>query len=152
MKPEQPPVPAYARRRRSFEEKFMIVEETLVPGASVAGVARRHGVNANQVFAWRRECRLGIPDHVRARHGMPSKDFINIGVLENPRAVPAVRSSAKQPEPTSSRRAAPPPSRKAGHEVWLVEVELPNGILVRLGSGFDEKDMRRALVIARDLA
>jgi transposase len=34
--------------------KCQIVEETLVVGASVARVARAHGVNANQVFAWRR--------------------------------------------------------------------------------------------------
>ncbi len=35
---------------------------TLVPGASVARLAREHGVNANQVFTWRklfREGRLG---------------------------------------------------------------------------------------------
>jgi hypothetical protein len=30
------------------------VEETLVPGASVSRVARRHDVNANQVFHWRK--------------------------------------------------------------------------------------------------
>ena len=30
-----------------------IVGLTLVPGASVAHVARAHGVNANQVFKWR---------------------------------------------------------------------------------------------------
>jgi transposase len=36
------------------EEKRRIVEETLAPGASVARVARAHGVNANQVFGWRR--------------------------------------------------------------------------------------------------
>ena len=39
------------------------MEETLVPGASVARVARRHEVNANQVFYWRKlygEGRLGI--------------------------------------------------------------------------------------------
>jgi transposase len=30
------------------------VEETLASGASVAKVARTHGVNANQVFGWRR--------------------------------------------------------------------------------------------------
>jgi transposase len=38
------------------------VEETLLPGASVSRVARRHDVNANQVFRWRkfyREGRLG---------------------------------------------------------------------------------------------
>ena len=31
-----------------------IVEETLLPNASVSRVARRHDVNANQVFHWRK--------------------------------------------------------------------------------------------------
>jgi len=42
------------RQQRTLEEKRRIVEETLVEGASVARVARAHGVNANQVFGWRR--------------------------------------------------------------------------------------------------
>lgn len=42
------------RQRRSIAEKRRMVEETLAPGASVARVARAHGVNANQVFGWRR--------------------------------------------------------------------------------------------------
>ena len=49
-------------RRRSVKERREIVEETLEAGASVARVARRHEVNANQVFYWRklyREGRLG---------------------------------------------------------------------------------------------
>ncbi len=45
---------APVRQRRSIAEKRRIVEETLLPGASVAKVARAHGVNANQVFGWRR--------------------------------------------------------------------------------------------------
>jgi transposase len=51
------------KRRRTIQERRDIVEETLGPGASVARVARRHDVNANQVFYWRklyREGRLGI--------------------------------------------------------------------------------------------
>src|SRR5258708_36589069 len=47
------------RQRRSVEEKRRIVEETLESGASVARVARRHAVNANQVFYWRRQYREG---------------------------------------------------------------------------------------------
>jgi transposase len=31
-----------------------MVEESLEPGASVSLVARRHGVNPNQLFTWRR--------------------------------------------------------------------------------------------------
>ncbi|KJK14217.1 transposase [Burkholderiaceae bacterium 16] len=42
------------RRRRSVEEKLAIVRETFEPGATVSGVARRHQVTANQVFAWRK--------------------------------------------------------------------------------------------------
>ena len=42
------------RRYRTVEEKRRIVEEALEAGASVARVARAHGVNANQVFGWRR--------------------------------------------------------------------------------------------------
>ena len=47
------------RRRRSVQERRKIVEETLAPGASVARVARAHGVNANQVFHWRTLYRRG---------------------------------------------------------------------------------------------
>ena len=61
---QRPPVSvAKKQRRRTIKERRDIVEETLVPGASVARVARRHDVNANQVFYWRklyREGRLGI--------------------------------------------------------------------------------------------
>jgi transposase len=47
------------RRHRGLEEKRRIVEETLVEGASVALVARTHGVNANLVFNWRRLYQAG---------------------------------------------------------------------------------------------
>lgn len=47
------------KQRRSIAEKRHIVEETLAAGASVARVARAHGVNANQVFQWRRLYRAG---------------------------------------------------------------------------------------------
>jgi transposase len=42
------------RRRRPVSEKLEIVRLTMEPGASVAEIARAHGVNANQVFKWRR--------------------------------------------------------------------------------------------------
>lgn len=48
---------AERRRRRlwSAEDKRRIVAETLEDGASVSMVARRHDVNANMLFAWRRQ-------------------------------------------------------------------------------------------------
>jgi transposase-like protein len=53
-------VPEAKRRRRSIAERRRVVEETLAPGASVARVARAHGINANQVFHWRRVYHRGL--------------------------------------------------------------------------------------------
>ena len=47
------------KRRRTIGERREIVEETLLPGASVSRVARRHDMNANQVFYWRKLYREG---------------------------------------------------------------------------------------------
>jgi len=47
------------RRWRSISEKLKIVQLALQPGVSVAEVARAHGVNANQVFTWRRAFERG---------------------------------------------------------------------------------------------
>jgi transposase len=48
------------RIRRSKEERRRIVEATIGTGISVARVARAHGVNANQVYAWRRLYEKGL--------------------------------------------------------------------------------------------
>ncbi len=42
------------RRRWSVEFKRRVVGEAAAPGVSVSAVARRHDLNANQVFNWRR--------------------------------------------------------------------------------------------------
>lgn len=47
------------RRRWSAEEKRAILEETDRPGASVSAVARKYGINPNQLFSWRRLMREG---------------------------------------------------------------------------------------------
>lgn len=50
------------RRRRSKQERGRIAKESLEPGTSVAVIARVHGVNANQVFHWRKLLREGLLD------------------------------------------------------------------------------------------
>ena len=44
------------RRRRTWsaDQKQRIIAESFAPGASVAEVARRYGLNANMLFTWRR--------------------------------------------------------------------------------------------------
>jgi transposase len=52
------PVPP-KRRYLALEQKRRIVEETFAERASVAQIARAHGVNSNLVFNWRRLYRAG---------------------------------------------------------------------------------------------
>ncbi len=47
------------RVRRSYTKAFRrrVVAVTFEPGASVAAVAREHGINANMLFGWRKDPR-----------------------------------------------------------------------------------------------
>ena len=57
------------RRRRTKAERARIAAESLVPGASVAEVARRHGTTRWQVYDWRKKLRTGqlvVPESVAA--------------------------------------------------------------------------------------
>ena len=47
------------RRRWTDEEKRRIVAECEAPGCSVSIVARRHDLNANQLFTWLRQLQRG---------------------------------------------------------------------------------------------
>ena len=60
------------RRLRTIEEKRRIVEEVLTGTESVAIVARRHEVNANLVFAWRRQYERGLLELSAARAALVS--------------------------------------------------------------------------------
>jgi transposase len=77
------------RRRYSDALKRQIVAETQVPGASVSIVARRHDVNSNQLFRWRRqllpkavvESGVMVPVAVAPDDGRPRRTDRN-GVIE----------------------------------------------------------------------
>lgn len=101
------------RRRWSEDSKARIVEETLVPGAVVAEVARRWQVCPQQVFGWRRERRVG-GGGARASLG-----FVEI--------VPEAPPSEEE-LPHTVATAAPP--------VAPVEVRLAGAVL-RVGPGTD---------------
>src|SRR5919206_1024027 len=58
-----------AGRRRTWpaETKARIVAESLAPGATACGVARRHGLSPQQLFAWRRAARQRAAEAGEAR-------------------------------------------------------------------------------------
>ena len=106
--------------RKHTELKRQIVEETLAPGASVARVARAHGVNANQVFAWRRQYQRGL---------LKPRNRATAGLL-------AVRLTEAGADPTG---AAMPRSLSG-----VIQVELPKGQL-RLTGAVDPEALRLVL-------
>ena len=60
------------RRRWSWSDKQQIVEETLMPGASISAVARRYGLHPSQLFAWRKAAR---EEGLAAATGSGSVDY-----------------------------------------------------------------------------
>lgn len=48
------------RRQWSTDDKARIIVESLKPGANVSEVARRHGLNPQQLFGWRRQAREAV--------------------------------------------------------------------------------------------
>lgn len=109
------------RRRWSVDDKARIVEETLVAGAVVSEIARRHELTPQQLFGWRRAARRSA------------------GVGEDPsspRFVPAVVEQPT-PEPVRKRRK-PRRVHRAGDATGVIEMEI-GGVTVRVGRGAEIK-------------
>ena len=120
---EAPALPK--RRRYSIAEKRRIVEESFQPGASVARVARAHGVNANQVFGWRRLYQRGrLGGNTRAAQAV---ELLPVTVSDAP--------AAAVPAPA----AIPPSSVSPG----TIQLQLPRG---RLLEGVVDPDCLRVVL------
>jgi transposase len=117
------------RIRRSWPvaEKRRIVELTLAPGASVARVARAHGVNANQVFVWRRAFERGelVESAALATALLPVVVPVPDEVVEE----------SGQPEPRSTSGS--------------IHIEFPGRALISAERGADPALLRSILEILR---
>jgi transposase len=89
------------RQQRSITEKRQIVEETMVAGASVAQVARAHGINANQVFAWRRLHQAGRLVETRSKRLIANPARLLPVKISEQGSTPAI--AATDPAPLHSR-------------------------------------------------
>jgi len=122
------------RRRWSAEEKARIVAESFAPSTTVSAVARRHGINTNQLFLWRRQLRDGALAFADSRRGGVAEGEFSFVPL-----VPVQRGMVDQV------MALPP--APAG----MIEV-LVAGMTVRVLPGADEATLRCVLGVLRGLA
>jgi transposase len=119
------------RRRWSLQEKLRIVQETLEPGVSVPVVARRHCVNANQLFIWRGQHRRG---ELMARpDGDRPARLLRVEIQP---------SAAETPEPAARRESEPEP-------VGCMEIHFPGGQRVTVRGRIDAKALR---ILVRELS
>ena len=116
------------RRRWSADEKSRIIEETLMPGAVVCEVARRHGVAQSLLFTWRRQARA------QRRTGKDGSILLPVEI--------AAMATPSAPETTRQWRAATSGRRaKSG----VIEIELGSGRRVRVDNEVDADALRRVL-------
>jgi transposase len=125
------------RHYRSVEEKIQIVTESRMPGASVAEVARRHGVNANQVFTWRLQQEQGVLG--RRRRGRPAA--VKLLPVQ-------VRSETQEPlalalaEASTAKLAAPASEGR-------IEITLADGIRIAISGAVPSEQLHRVLAVLR---
>jgi transposase len=115
-----------ARRYRTVSEKRRIAELTFEAGASVALVARAHGVNANQVFKWRRALQRGE----LAEPSSASTALLPV-TLSAPCEMAKDMREANAPEPPTSGGA--------------IHIEFPGRAMIRVESGADPLLLRSIL-------
>jgi transposase len=110
------------RRRRSEEERRRIVAESFERGASVSMVARRHDVNTNLLFTWRR------------RYGTDVQ-----GSDGSARFVPAMIST------DGMAQTAAPAQVVAVSIAGRMEIELPGGCRLIAGNDVDTAVLGRVI-------
>jgi len=114
------------RRRHSISEKRRIVEQTFEPGASVAQVALANGVNANQVFTWRRAFKRG--------------ELVECG-RDSSALLPVVMAAC--PSAPETEQAASAAATTAGS--GAVHIEFPGRVLITAECGADPELLRTVL-------
>ena len=153
-----------SRRSWSAEEKRQIVGEAMVSGASVAEIARRHGVNANLVFTWCRAARLA-PSVTAAElsasatrlvgDASPAATevcaFVPVGVIDRAKdgdpALAVGSSSTVVSGASSPRTALPRPGMD--ERPGVIEIDLPDGVRLRVDAFVNERALRRVLAVLK---
>ena len=125
------------RRKWSAQEKAAIVAECLAEGAVVSEVARRHGLNPQQVFGWRARMREAV-------RGLASSSEAT------PAFVPAIVEN-EPPPPTAPALPAVVAMGAAGADPAPIEIAL-GGVIVRVRGEADPRALTTVLKALRGRA
>lgn len=119
-----------------------MVAEIEVPGASVSIIARRHDINANLLFKWRKE--IEVED--RAGGAGKVSEFLPIGIVgQSANGGSALVSGTDCPlDP-----GLPGSSERLEDRTGLMEIELAGGVTVRADATVDERALGRVLAALR---
>ena len=107
------------RRRWSFEQKRAIVMESQLPHASLAAIARKHGIGTGQLYTWRRQ--------LLSSRAAGAACFARVEMADEPLRLTGPGGGAK----------------------GMIEIALPGGVSVRVDAGVDEPALRRVLAALR---
>lgn len=113
------------RKRRTKAERARIAAESMMPGVTVADVARKHGTTRWQIYDWRKQIRKG-----------------NLMVPESLAALPIFA------ELVVDDSSAEAPAAVAGSDLEIVV----GNVVIRVGAGADEWQLTRAIRAARAAA
>jgi transposase-like protein len=127
---------AGTRRRRWPEAvKRQMVAETFEPAASVSIVARRHDVNANQLFKWRRQFAASSCGTLKEPVRLLS---VEIAAPPAPMSAPSVSDGAPgASKPPAAAAATAPPTASARALSGSIEITLSHGVRVRIKGAVD---------------
>lgn len=141
---------AGARRGYDLDFKLKVLNETFAPDASVAAVARRHGMNSNVLFRWRKQFREGqLGGKI-----LPAAGFVPVHVADD---AGGVRRLPAHHEPggenvMASGPTEPAPASAGSKTPGLIEIETADGVKLRLSGRVDDRALRRVLAAIRRLA
>lgn len=152
-----------SRRSWSDEEKRRIVEEAVRPRASVADIARRHGLNANLVFNWRKAARapssaaadVGSSVVCEESDALPSaigpSEFIPIGVVGRAEDEGVALAAGSPPAVVagSSLSRATTPRPGMDERPGVIEIDLADGTRLRVDAFVNERALRRVLAVLK---
>ena len=134
---------ARVERRRQWtpREKAELLAEVEAAGGHVPTVARRHGISRSLLYNWRAAWKAAA----LVAHGAPptgAAGFIQLGAVDDSSPTDPARR-------TETGASTPGVGLAVAGRSGVMEIDLPDGVCVRVDSGIDEQALRRVLAAVR---